>query len=311
MIGNDVKNEAISNLNKEIECNKLITTEVNDGALELHELRATAPSLIIEPLEIFINQFATSPKELKKVFAECKSNFRIFIENVNEFNQKAEDASFKAGVGATAGVAIGAGTTAIMPSAAMAFATTFGTASTGAAISSLSGAAATNAALAWLGGGTVAAGSGGVAGGTAFLALAGPIGIGIGLLGIGAGALFLNGKNKEIAAEANNRLKEIKKINNMLSLKKDNLINLLQLTKKHGDGIQHLLEELKINAENYRPWFAKLKRSWFSRIVNWVVNWLGISTLPNYKKFSKEDKLKLAALINHVESFSELLNQKV
>ncbi len=61
----------------------------------------------------------------------------------------------------------------------MGVATTFGVASTGTAISTLSGAAATNAALAWLGGGTLAAGGGGMAAGSAFLSLAGPVGWGI------------------------------------------------------------------------------------------------------------------------------------
>lgn len=46
---------------------------------------------------------------------------------------------------------------------------TFAAASTGTAISTLSGAAATNATLAWLGGGSLAAGGGGIAAGTAVL----------------------------------------------------------------------------------------------------------------------------------------------
>lgn len=58
----------------------------------------------------------------------------------------------------------------------MGIATTFGAASTGTAISALSGAAFTNAALAWLGGGALATGGGGMAAGSAFLALAGPVG---------------------------------------------------------------------------------------------------------------------------------------
>ena len=82
------------------------------------------------------------------------------------------------------------------PSAAMAVATTFGTASTGTAISALSGAAATNAALAWLGGGAIAAGGGGMAAGSTLLALAGPVGWGVsGCVLVGSG-LYLNNRNK-------------------------------------------------------------------------------------------------------------------
>ena len=71
-----------------------------------------------------------------------------------------------------AGAMAGAGIAAFGPTAAMAVATTFGTASTGTAIATLSGAAATNAALAWLGGGALAVGGGGMAAGEAFLAMA-------------------------------------------------------------------------------------------------------------------------------------------
>jgi hypothetical protein len=70
----------------------------------------------------------------------------------------------KGGVtGATAAVAA--------PQAALMGVSAFATASTGTAISGLSGAAATNATLAWLGGGSLAAGGGGMAAGTAVLGL--------------------------------------------------------------------------------------------------------------------------------------------
>jgi len=68
------------------------------------------------------------------------------------------------------------------------------TASTGTAIASLSGAAATNATLAVLGGGTVAAGGGGVAGGTAVIGTLSATGVGlvaVAAIGIGAGAMYL------------------------------------------------------------------------------------------------------------------------
>jgi hypothetical protein len=58
-------------------------------------------------------------------------------------------------------------------------------ASTGAAIGSLSGAAATNAALAWLGGGTLAAGGGGVAAGTAIVSAVSTGGAVVAIAGVG------------------------------------------------------------------------------------------------------------------------------
>lgn len=100
-----------------------------------------------------------------------------------------------AGQGA-AGVGAGVAVAALGPTAAMGIATTFGVASTGTAISALSGAAATNAALAWLGGGALAAGGGGMAAGSAFLALAGPVGWTIaGLAVVASGFMFFKTKS--------------------------------------------------------------------------------------------------------------------
>ena len=97
-------------------------------------------------------------------------NWKQQAEKIELEYKKAEVKATGQGVGA--GVAVAA----LGPTAAMGIATTFGAASTGTAISALSGAAFTNAALAWLGGGALATGGGGMAAGSAFLALAGPVG---------------------------------------------------------------------------------------------------------------------------------------
>lgn len=95
-----------------------------------------------------------------------------------------------------AGVGAGVAAAALGPTAAMGIATTFGVASTGTAISTLSGAAATNVALAWLGGGALTAGGGGMAAGSAFLALAGPVGWAIaGISIVSSGLMFYKTKN--------------------------------------------------------------------------------------------------------------------
>ena len=72
-----------------------------------------------------------------------------------------------AGKGA-ASVGSGVTVAALGPTVAMGIATTFGVTYTGTAISALNGATATNAALAWLDRGALAAGSGGMAAGSAF-----------------------------------------------------------------------------------------------------------------------------------------------
>ena len=119
-------------------------------------------------------------------------NWKQQAEKIELEYKKAEVKA--AGQGA-AGVGAGVAVVTLGPTVAMGVATTFGVASTGTAISALSGAAATNAALAWLGGGALAAGGGGMAAGSAFLALAGPIGWTIaGLSIIASGLMFFKTK---------------------------------------------------------------------------------------------------------------------
>lgn len=120
-----------------------------------------------------INSIANTPKEFEKNISVIKAE-RTKFRQTEEYAAEAYHNALKTGAGAATGVGIGAAVASMAPTAAMWVATTFGTASTGTAISALSGAVATKAALAWLGGGALAAGGGGIAGGQAFLALAGP-----------------------------------------------------------------------------------------------------------------------------------------
>ncbi|WP_195245682.1 hypothetical protein, partial [Clostridium celatum] len=182
----------------------------------LHELKVESVSLIKE-IEEYYSKLANKPKEFKKIISEIKANYEQFQSQIEEIEIDAKKAEKIAGGVAGAGVATGVGVAAFGPSIAMAVATTFGTASTGTAIASLSGAAATNAALAWLGGGALAAGGGGMAAGSAFLALAGPIGWAIGGSAIVGGGLLANSKNKKIAKEAEEQTKKINIATNSLN----------------------------------------------------------------------------------------------
>lgn len=120
-------------------------------------------------------------------------NWKQQAEKIELEYKKAE---IKAAGQGAAGVGAGVAVAALGPTAAMGIATTFGVASTGTAISALSGAAATNAALAWLGGGALAAGGGGMAAGSAFLALAGPVGWAIaGVSIVASGLMFFKTKS--------------------------------------------------------------------------------------------------------------------
>lgn len=141
-------------------------------------------------------------------FEECISKEHNFTAgNYASTSGKTSSATMGIAAGATVGTAIAT----LGPTAAMAVATTFGTAATGTAISALTGVAASNAALAWLGGGAIAIGGGGMAAGSALLAMAGPIGIIVGG-GIAAGGVFkARSRNNKIAEEINKQCDDIEK----------------------------------------------------------------------------------------------------
>lgn len=178
----------------------------------------------------FLNNMRNKPEEFEVKVEKIKVEFKKFNNFIQEINEEVE-ATFKKTAGSLGGgIAAGAGVAAFGPSAAMAIATTFGTASTGTAISTLSGAAATNAALAWLGGGALAAGGGGTAAGTALVALSGPIGWTIGGVSLAGASLLLNSKNKKIANEARYKGIELEKQIAMLKGTSEEIIETNELT---------------------------------------------------------------------------------
>lgn len=236
---------------------------------------------MIGQVEAYINTLANTPKEFDKSFAAYKAEFKTFTETIRKLEIEAADIDFKAGSSAAAGVAAGVGTAALGPSALMAVATTFGTASTGAAISTLGGAAATNAALAWLGGGAVMAGGSGMAGGSALVAMTGPIGWAIGGAALVGSGLFARSKNRKVAEEANAHRKVIDTHNAQIKAAAHEVNKLLDLTKQHVSGVETLLRTLTSSAP------------------------------ADYCLFETAHKEQLGALINHIRSLSELLNMKV
>ena len=149
-------------------------TLMNDKGVKLFVERSRAVDSV-SFVEGLVNSIANKPKSFAADFEQITSDRQKFTEACDFAERELMDARIAA-AGAGAGLAAGASVAFMAPTAAMWVATTFGTASTGAAISSLSGAAATNAALAWLGGGALAAGGHGMAAGSAFLAMAGPLG---------------------------------------------------------------------------------------------------------------------------------------
>ena len=206
------RKKAIEELNAAIKKYDKTLKKLNKLVNTLHKHRAKDISDIMRIIEAYLSAIKYIPKKFRASFAGFKSQYAKFKNKIAEFEQEYINTLTVAGGTALGGIVAGVGTTALLPAGAMAVATTFGAASTGTAISALSGAAATNAALAWLGGGALCAGGGGMAAGTAFLALAGPIGISIGALGLitgGALSIISNynaiNKAKESLDEVNQR----------------------------------------------------------------------------------------------------------
>lgn len=177
-------------------------TDLESEGIELYQSRLRSIDLL-DLVTDLVNSIANTPKSFVEDIEEVSHRKRSFKES-EAFAREELDSARKSAASAGAGVAAGMAVASIAPSAAMWVATTFGTASTGAAISTLSGAAATNAAMAWLGGGALAAGS-------AFLAMAGPIGWGVaGATLLTSIALFVK-KQHEIAREKHEELLSVKR----------------------------------------------------------------------------------------------------
>ncbi len=149
--------------------------ETNNAITELGEHTGSLYNSLTS-IQAHFDKIRNVPSEQKLQYEKLEQIRLNWKQQANKIDKDYKNATVKnAGAGA-GGAGLGVAVVTMGPTAAMGVATTFGVASTGTAISTLSGAAATNAALAWLGGGTLAAGGGGMAAGTAFLALAGPVG---------------------------------------------------------------------------------------------------------------------------------------
>lgn len=277
MFYNNAKKEALKLLKSTESDYQKLGEQANDCALQLYEVRKSAVEAI-NRVELYVNMLANTPKEFAKNIANVKISIKEFAYAIDIEKQNISD-NLKGAGAAVGGIATGSAIVALGPTAAMAVATTFGTASTGTAIASLSGAAAANAALAWLGGGALAAGGGGMSAGSAFLALAGPVGwIAAGTAIVGGG-IFASYKNKQAAEKATEYTNEIAKHISILRPKLQKLHRLLNETEKLKSGLN----------------------------ISLMVN-----TYPkNYLAFNDEQKMALATVINNVQAMGKLINTRV
>lgn len=236
----------------------------------------------------FLNNMRNKPEEIKVEVEKLKIEFKKFEGFVQEINEEVEASMKKTVGGAGSGVAAGVGVAAFGPSAAMAIATTFGTASTGTAISTLSGAAATNAALAWLGGGALAAGGGGTAAGSALLALSGPIGWTIGGVSIATAGLLRNSKNKKVANEARTKEVEVQAQIKMLKGTSEEIIETTDLTETTNMLIDPFYDDVLNRTNKYKADYKLIKEA------------------------DDTDLIKdLGSLINQAKGATELLNRAI
>ena len=279
MFNHEYREKAQAKLSHEVQEYEKACKDLQNAAESLYQTRVNRAVEIIQLCENYINTLANSPKEFNKVVTKLKFQLKEITGKDWELISRQPNANIAAVGGA--GVMAGAGVACFGPTAAMAMATTFGTASTGTAIASLSGAAATNAALAWLGGGALVAGGGGMAAGNVLLALAGPIGWGIGGLALVGSAFWTSSENEKIGREATNRAIEIKGDTAKVNITKKE-VNLLEgETVKLANHIQNELQYFKENAPS------------------------------NYSDFTQPLKQRLALLINAINALSESLKKTV
>ncbi len=281
MLNSSLKKEAVEKLKKAVNQYEVSLKVLQNNAIKLHNTRTYAVE-VIEKVEVYINLLANTPKEFEKKIEQIHVNLASF-KVLSEISYDEKNMIKLAGGGTAAGVAAGVATAALAPTAAMAIATTFGTASTGAAISTLSGAAATNAALAWLGGGALAAGGGGMAGGGTLLALAGPVGWGIGAASLLAGGYFASKKNKEAAIKADKERVEVVKQTRILDATASEITHLNSTTQSLATKLEQSLISFASSTKH----------------------------VESYTSFLKEERDLLKAIINNTQSLSAMFMKEV
>ena len=281
MFNFSARREAIQSLQEAVSRHEAMRGRVTAASEGLFELRERVACVVVVLVEAYVSALAESPKEFEKAVKEFRAEADGFTEHVERVKAAAAQSTKVAGAAGGAGVLAGVGVVALGPSAALAVATTFGTASTGTAISALSGAAATNAALAWLSGGAIAAGGGGIAGGNAFLTLAVPVGWSIAGVALVGSAVYLHAKNGKAAEEATERRLEV-----------EAEVRTLMLAAKAVESIAEQMVK-------------------FTQGVLAELSWLAENAPLVYGKFEQAHKQRLQLLVNQVQSLSALLRKEV
>lgn len=208
--GRDVQ-RAIVELNDSIRRHESIRGTIVRACERLYRLRKRASTEVLDAVSAYADSLENAPAELSGGRDSLWNQVAAFdsIERSVQSTISRNAGSSVIEVSSALVAAVGAGVATFGQPAALAVATTFGTASTGTSISVLAGAPATNAALAWLGGGALAAGGGGMAAGKALLALAGPVGWSISGAALLGGGLLRGHSNRRKAANVQKERAEV------------------------------------------------------------------------------------------------------
>lgn len=233
-------------------------------------------------------------KKFSEVFEKIKNKpdfGKINIGGVDlpEYDpEELEKVSVGAGVllGGLGGAALGTAGAFAASGATTAAIMALGTASTGTAISTLSGAAATNAVLAWIGGGSLAAGGGGMALGSALL---GGATLGVGLLVGGVIFAFSGNKLSDKADEAWSQMKKAEKQINEIC---GHLNELDSLLKKYLGSLK------KVNTI-------------YRQKLDYLITTVELYGKTNYRSFTRQEKLVLDNTVNLVKLLKVMCEVKL
>lgn len=275
MFYKDTLNKAKKQFEKKKKEYEALGKRAETHTLKLYENRKVAAKTISR-FRTFLSKISNLPDSLLMKL-NSSSNIDGFY-NAMEFEEN-NTGNHNIGKVMVAGVVTGSAVATMGAPAAMAVATTFGTASTGTAISTLSGAAATNAAIAWLGGGALATGGGGISAGSAFLALAGPVGWSVAAVAVAGGGILACFKNKKAAEEIK---KQCIAIDSNIKLLTPKLERLISINKEIAEW------NLKTNILN---------------IVN--------SYPRDYQMFSCEQKREFNDLLDKLNRMVVLINERI
>lgn len=268
MFSSKLRKESKQKLQAAVNEQKMVADRLRKETEGLYHERTQLKTDLDSAMNI-INAMRNVPENLELQVQDIKVSLDRYEGLLDIADAEYRKDSVQAGGAAAGGVAAGVGVAALAPTAAMAVATTFGTAATGTAISALSGAAATNAALAWLGGGALVAGGTGMAGGEALLALAGPLGWAIGGVTLLGGGVMANGKNKKAAQKMNEQAIKITAVAKTQDAMDFEVRDMIRITKLDSKDIQERTATVK---ENYSQDFKDLTNDQILKMGTFVNN---------------------------------------